>query len=47
MLNIIADALLIAARVGPLPEGRNRRTPHEVQDIEALRVLDTLRQPLR
>ena len=47
MLNIFADALLIAARFGQMPKGSNRRSPHEFQDIESLRAIDTLRQPLR
>lgn len=47
MLNIFADALLIATRLGHLPKDAQRRTPHEFQDIEALRTVTTLRQPLR
>jgi hypothetical protein len=47
MLNIFADALLIAARLGQLPKDANHRTPHEFQDIEALRTVTTLRHTLR
>lgn len=47
MLNIFADALLIASRIGRLPEGKTNRKPSEFQDIEALRTVDTLRHPLR
>ena len=47
MLNIFADALLIATRLGLLPKDGQRRSPQEFQDIEALRTVDTLRQPLR
>lgn len=47
MFKIFADALLIAARVGHHGENGKRRIPHEIQDIESLRALDTLRQPLR
>jgi hypothetical protein len=52
MLNIFADALLIASRLGRLPEDdlalRNlRRNPREFQDIEGLRVGDTLRNQIR
>jgi hypothetical protein len=46
MLNIIADALLIATRLGTLPEGSQhvrRRTPREFQDIEGLRSGEFLR----
>jgi hypothetical protein len=46
MLNIFADALLIASRLGRLPEppqtGR-RRSPREFEDIEGLRTADHLR----
>ena len=47
MLNIFADALLIATRFGQLPRDAQHRTPHEFQDIEALRTVDALRKPLR
>lgn len=47
MLNIFADALLIATRLGQPPRDAGRHTPHEFQDIEALRTVTTLRQPLR
>ncbi len=47
MLNIFADALLIASRMGRLPEPTNRRSPREFQDSEALRTVDILRHPLR
>ena len=42
MLNIIADALLIAARLGHLPEDRapRRRSPRDFEDVEALRTSD-------
>ncbi|MGL4238271.1 hypothetical protein [Tabrizicola sp.] len=48
MLNIFADALLIASRLGRLPEDNLprhnlRRSPREFQDIEGLRIGDTLR----
>ncbi|MFN6925983.1 MAG: hypothetical protein ACK4P8_10080 [Tabrizicola sp.] len=46
MLNIFADALLIATRLGRLPEtpqpGR-RRSPREFEDLEGLRTADRLR----
>jgi hypothetical protein len=46
MLNIFADALLIATRLGhvpnPTPHTR-RRGPVEFQDIEGLRTGDKLR----
>ena len=49
MLNIFADALLIAARLGRLPDDLgsrqgHRRSPREFQDIEGLRTGDSLRQ---
>jgi hypothetical protein len=52
MLNIFADALLIAARLGRLPQDDlprppSRRSPREFQDIEGLRVGDTLRSQVR
>jgi len=47
MLNIFADALLIATRLGQLPKAAPHRAPHEFQDIEALRAVTTLRHPLR
>ena len=48
MFNIFADALLIASRLGHLPEEglqrqTKRRSPREFQDIEGLRIGDTLR----
>ncbi len=48
MLNIFADALLIATRLGTLPEESrprptNRRNPREFQDLEGLHTGDTLR----
>ncbi|MBL9051352.1 MAG: hypothetical protein JNK19_14675 [Tabrizicola sp.] len=48
MLNIFADALLIAARMGHLPEERlprqnPRRSPREFQDIDGLHVGENLR----
>jgi hypothetical protein len=46
MLNIFAEAMLIAARMGRLPDDANhihRRSPRESQDIEALNVADRLR----
>ena len=52
MLNIFADALLIASRLGRLPEDHlprheQRRSPREFQDVEGLRLGDTLRNPGR
>ena len=46
MLNIFADALLIATRLGRLPEDHlprhdQRRSPREFQEIEGLRTADT------
>ena len=48
MLNIFADALLIATRLGNLPEESlqrqtKRRSPREFQEIEGLRISDPLR----
>lgn len=48
MLNIFAEAMLIATRLGHLPEENlqrqiRRRTPQEFQDIEGLRTGETLR----
>ena len=48
MLNIFADALLIAARLGQLPADRkardhSRRSPREFQDVEGLHVAERLR----
>jgi hypothetical protein len=46
MLNIFAEAMLIATRMGKLPDDANhthRRSPREFQDIEALNVADRLR----
>jgi hypothetical protein len=41
MLNIFADALLIAARLGRLPEGP--QAPRRFEDREGLRTADMLR----
>jgi hypothetical protein len=46
MLNIFAEAMLIATRLGRLPDDANhthRRSPREFQDIEGLTVADRLR----
>jgi hypothetical protein len=48
MLNIFADALLIATRLGHLPEEHlqrptHRRTPREFQDVEGLQSVERLR----
>ena len=46
MLNIFADALLIATRLGRLPDEAypsRRRTPREFQDIEGLNIADRVR----
>ena len=46
MLNIFADALMIATRLGQLPDQArhtHRRTPREFQDIEGLNAADRLR----
>jgi hypothetical protein len=48
MLNIFAESILIATRLGrlsdaPLPRHDLRRTPREFQDIEGLRTGDSLR----
>jgi hypothetical protein len=46
MLNIFAEAMLIATRMGQLPDDANhthRRTPREFQDIEGLNTADRLR----
>jgi hypothetical protein len=46
MLNIFAEAMLIATRMGRLPDDANhthRRTPREFQDIEGLNTADRLR----
>lgn len=48
MLNIFADALLLASRMrrsmeGSLPEHYPRRSPREFQDDEGLRAADHLR----
>jgi hypothetical protein len=52
MLNIFADALLIATRLGRLPSDdlprhTLRRSPREFQDFEGLRTGETLRNPIR
>jgi hypothetical protein len=47
MLNIFAEAMLIAARMGRLPNDAahtHRRTPREFQDIEGLNLSNHLRQ---
>lgn len=46
MLNIFADALMIATRLGHVPQApqnTRRRSPREFEDIEGLRTADTLR----
>lgn len=48
MLNIFADALLIAARMGRLhethePRHTARRSPREFQEVAGLHLGDTLR----
>ena len=46
MLNIFAEAMLIATRLGTLPNDASptrRRTPREFQDFEALTAADRLR----
>jgi hypothetical protein len=46
MLNIFAEAMLIAARMGRLPDDAHhtqRRSPREFQDFEALNTADRLR----
>ncbi|MES2916441.1 MAG: hypothetical protein V4753_15090 [Pseudomonadota bacterium] len=48
MLNIFADALLIASRLGRLPEDHlprreQRRGPREFMEIEGLHTADYLR----
>lgn len=45
MLNIFADALLIAARLGRLPEPRQpvRQTPRRFEDGDGLKTADVLR----
>ena len=46
MLNIFAEAWLIAARMGQLPDDADhtrRRSPREFQDVEALNMADRLR----
>jgi hypothetical protein len=46
MLNIFAEAMLIATRLGRLPDDANhthRRTPREFQDIDGLNTADRLR----
>jgi hypothetical protein len=52
MLNILADALLIASRLGRLPEDDlprhpSRRNPRDERNTEGLRVGDTLRNQIR
>lgn len=49
MLNIFAEALLIATRMGHLdrPTRHTRRSPREFQDVEGLGVADRLRSPGR
>jgi hypothetical protein len=46
MLNIFADALMIATRLGHIsevPQNTRRRSPREFEDIEGLRTANTLR----
>lgn len=46
MLNIFAEAMLIATRMGRLPDDANhthRRSPREFQDIEGLNTADRLK----
>jgi hypothetical protein len=46
MLNIFAEAMLIATRMGRLPDDAQhtrRRSPREFQDIEALNTADRLK----
>jgi hypothetical protein len=46
MLNIFADALLIATRLGHVPDApqhTRRRSPREFEDLEGLRTADNLR----
>jgi hypothetical protein len=50
MLNIFAEAMLIATRMGRLPDDANhthRRAPREFQDIEGLNTADRLRSQVR
>jgi hypothetical protein len=50
MLNIFAEAMLIATRMGRLPDDAShshRRTPREFQDIEGLNTADRLRTQAR
>jgi hypothetical protein len=50
MLNIFADAMLIATRLGrPYDDAihTRRRTPREFQDIEGLTIADRLRNQAR
>ena len=47
MLNIFAEAMLIAARMGRLPDDAThtlRRSPREFQDIEGLNTADRMKQ---
>jgi hypothetical protein len=46
MLNIFAEAMLIATRLGRLPDDADhthRRSPREFQDIEGLNTVSRLR----
>ena len=45
MLNIFADALLIAARLGQL--GQPHRSPRDIEDGKDLRASDALRHRAR
>ncbi|WP_180996036.1 hypothetical protein [Tabrizicola aquatica] len=47
MLNIFADALLIASRLGHLPPAERHHTPREVRESEDLRQADALRRQAR
>jgi hypothetical protein len=45
MLNIFAEALLIATRLGrQADQNRSRRSPHEFMEIDRLNTIDHLRQ---
>jgi hypothetical protein len=50
MLNIFAEAMLIATRMGRMPDDArhiHRRTPREFQDIEGLNTADRIRNQVR
>jgi hypothetical protein len=47
MLNIFAEAMLIAARMGRLPDDAHhthRRSPREFQDVEGLNTADRMKR---